>query len=154
MPAYHDNEWGDYKASVRRTGIRKLIHWYPYFNVSRIGLILKVTQKINSRYFSYEWLLLRWDGKQQHHVRQGGDKDCITSPEQPIIGKIELPRLVIPGQHILKLAMSSKQRDATFDQQVMANFNILERDSLIIKLIFAILAIIASALIGIFIRLL
>ena len=153
MPTYHKLTWGHYKVSVRPTGYRRFLHFLPYFTGTNINLVLTVRTSSNEkREFLYNWFLRRFDGKQEHLLIQDGG-NCVGKAQYKITEELTLPYFSYPDKYTLQVSIHDKQWNKKVKNLVVADFTIIDRDTIAMKFITGILLAILGAFITVIVLL-
>ena len=145
MPAFRPVDYGDYKVSMKPSGIRQWFHNIPYLYGTNINFIMTISVENKRKRMprlEYEWALWRWDGNSKHRVNSGNGATDI-----PRSNKISVPMsigyLSLTGHYILDIQVAENlQNISRFE--IIANFTLIDRDILTANLGIALL----SGLIG------
>jgi len=157
MPTYNGITWRDYKVLVRPIGWRKAFHfksWYfiPYLNGTNVDLAITIrTESNEKREFLYNWILYRFDGKQEHLQSQGSES-FVNNAQCKIIKNLPIPYLSYPDRYNLQVRLHDKQEDKRSANFVVANFTLIDRDAFTLRLGIGLLFVIATALIALAIK--
>ncbi len=149
MPVFRSYTWRNCKITIRPTGIRRFFSFIPYLYGTDGELKIHILNTSdNEVQFNYKWELQILLGNTLVSAGNGAG-EITVKPRSEETARLYIGYLWRIGYFMLGMWETHESK-----RHAVANFSVLDRDSIVMKVILAILAVIATALIGIFVKLL
>jgi hypothetical protein len=155
MPNYSDFTWEDFKVSVKPGGIRGIIHQLmgrkigfniPYSTGSDVILSLGIeTISGNEREFAYNWTCLHEGADDVAQRIKSETASFLGNPQKKVAAVVMVSRLRYQGYYDIQISITYPIKNGNDSPSIsIANFYTTDRDAFTLKLLFAIVGILAG----------